>query len=260
MKDVELPPGLSGYVKAWRTSGRAGVLKVSSRSAAGLTMPSAIGRDVIVTEKALSAFSPKALKSGIIMAIMSQSLGLERNFIILRAAALAMAAPTSVILVNLAFLLRGWTPDFEIGNASLVWLAIILAWWAAEVAVLFVKRILSLKLNEAAFSVLRDATGIIEAAEAMVVGNLDAPTRPWWRRPFRDRPSALEQIERLRDLLLGRTAEGFVGRSGGGEIKPTGGSGGAGGAGSNGRGGGTEGDSGGAGETDGSGETDSRPS
>ncbi|MDR1545409.1 MAG: hypothetical protein LBU12_01560 [Deltaproteobacteria bacterium] len=204
MTAEETPQGLAAYVKAWQADGRKGGLKVSGLNPPGLTMPSAVGRDLVATEAALAAFPPNALKSGLLIALLKQSLGLERNYLILRAAALALAAPTSVILINLASLLRWGAFQPWPWKTPLIWLAIWLAWRLADLTSMFVQRVLCLKLNEATVSVLRDATGLLTAVEIMAARNLVPWRYPWWRRLFAERPGPLEQLEKLRDGLVKR--------------------------------------------------------
>jgi hypothetical protein len=97
----EAPEGLKPYLDVWREKFQAsGSLKVSDLFHSGLAMPVYLGQDVVVSGKALAAFTPEALKSGVLMAIMAQMLKLDRNHLCLRLAAMALGVPVAIIILH----------------------------------------------------------------------------------------------------------------------------------------------------------------
>jgi hypothetical protein len=196
--DEETPPGLPAFLEVWRRSfPKAGALKVSDLFRPGLAMPSYQGRDLYVTTKALAAFTPEALKSGVVMAIMAQMLKLDRNYLIMRLAAMTLAAPGAVIILHSLGFAMGYPALTGPRLIVLVWLAV---WFARQVATLIdrhLRKYLVHKLNAAVVAVTANAPALVTAIGTMARYNQVSWKPRWWDRLAGGWPSPQEQIERL---------------------------------------------------------------
>ncbi|MDR1658475.1 MAG: hypothetical protein LBT47_13180 [Deltaproteobacteria bacterium] len=205
IKPEEVPAGMSPFLESWQKNQKvAGGIKVSGLFQPGLTMPSYLGPNVVISDKALAAFTPDALKSGIIMAFMSQMLSLERNYLIIRLAAIALAVPGAIIILHSLGFFLGFPLSIEPWLMPLIWLA---AWFAFQVSRLLefgLKRFLCYKLNAAAATVTSSVFSIITAIGTMVRYNQIPWHSPWWRRVFTDWPSPESQVAKLEAMAKDR--------------------------------------------------------
>jgi hypothetical protein len=160
-------------------------------------MPSYMGRDLIVTEKALAAFQPESLKAGLVMAMVSQMLKLNRNCVVLRLVALCMAIPASMMLLySLGFLL-GYPMMVRPSHVALVWMGCWLSFRVSNLVMNFISRILCHRMNLATATILGQVMPLVKCIETMARYNLVSWKQAWWRRLFSPWPGPKEQIKAI---------------------------------------------------------------
>jgi hypothetical protein len=201
--EEETPEGLGSFLEVWRRSfPKAGALKVCDAFRPGLSMPGYMGRDLVVTGKALAAFTPDSLKTGVVMAIMAQMLKLDRNYLFLRFAAMALAVPGAIIIVHSLGFAMGADVMSGPRLLPLIWLA---AWFSRQVSVLIerqLRKYLVHKLNFAVVSVTGNATALVTAIGTMAKYNQAAWKSRWWSRLASAWPAPQDQIDRLTEALI----------------------------------------------------------
>ena len=199
----EIPEGLAPFLDVWRKSfPKAGKLKVYDTFRKGLSMPGYLGSDLVISGKALAAFTPEALKTGVVMAIMTQMLKLDRNYLILRLAAVALAVPGAIIILHSLGFFLGFPLMSEPRLIPLVWLAV---WFARQVSVLIerqLRRYLAYKLNYAVVSVTGNAPALVTFIGTMARYNQAAWRSRWWIRLASSWPSPQDQIDRLTAAII----------------------------------------------------------
>ncbi|MDR1111165.1 MAG: hypothetical protein LBP92_10860 [Deltaproteobacteria bacterium] len=200
MADEEVPAGLFGFFDKWQGQEgrrRDGQLMVLQNFGPGLSMPSYLGRNLIVTEKALAAFPPEALKAGIVMAMVSQMLKLNRNCVVLRLVALSMAIPASMMLLYSLGLLLGYPMMVRPNHVALVWMGCWLSFRVSNLVMNLINRILFHRLNLATATILGQVMPLVKAIETMSRYNLVSWKSSWWRRLYSSWPGPREQIRAL---------------------------------------------------------------
>ncbi|MDR2456173.1 MAG: hypothetical protein LBE49_06225, partial [Deltaproteobacteria bacterium] len=183
IRPEEIPEGLGPFLEVWRRSfPKAGNLKVYDLFRPGLSMPGYLGRDLVVSAKALAAFTPDALKTGVVGAIMAQMLKLDRNYLVLRLASMALAVPGAIIILHSLGFLMGFPLVSGPRLLPLVWLAVWLARQASELIERQLEKYLCYKLNAAVVSVTGNAPALVTVIGTMARYNQVAWTSRWWSR------------------------------------------------------------------------------
>jgi hypothetical protein len=195
--DDEVPEGLNKLLKAWQKE-HPGKIMVSNLFGVGLRPPFPSGGDVIVSEKALVAFIPEALKSYLVMAMMGQLLKLDRNFLLLRLMTMSLCLPFGFMMLNSLGIFLGYPMTISPANLVLLWLGVWLALKFSDGTLKFLKRYIYHKLNSAVVAVTHNLTGLISAIETMARYNQAAWQSPWWRTFTLEWPSPEDQLKKLR--------------------------------------------------------------
>jgi hypothetical protein len=202
MAPEETPGGLKPFLDVWRRSNAAtGRIMVSDLFQSGLAMPGYLGSDVVVSGKALAAFTPDALKSGVLMAMMSQMLKLDRNRLVMRLAAMTLAVPGAIIVTHSLGFLLGFPLSVGPRLLPLIWVAV---WFAALAARLLdrqMSKFLCHKLNAAVVTVTGNLQPLVTAIGTMARYNQVPWRASWYARLLTDWPAPVDQFERLKEAL-----------------------------------------------------------
>ncbi|MDR2444057.1 MAG: hypothetical protein LBE31_11115 [Deltaproteobacteria bacterium] len=194
----ETPEGVGPFLEIWqRNWQRSGSLKVYDLFQPGLSMPFYMGSNVVVSGKALAAFTPEALKIGVVMAIMGQMLKLERNYLFMRLTVLGLAVPWAIIILHSLGFFLGFPLVIGPSLIPLIWLAVWLAYRTSNFLEANLKRFLCHKFNSAALTVTSNSFAIIASIGTMARYNLIPWSAPWWQRVFAAWPSPDTQVEKL---------------------------------------------------------------
>ncbi|MDR0355683.1 MAG: hypothetical protein LBJ64_08105 [Deltaproteobacteria bacterium] len=200
MTDEEIPAELNGILANWASQQKGAVkgrLMTNEFFGAGLSLPEYVGRDVVVTKKALAVFRPAGLAAGVVSALVSQMLRLNRNMLILRLAILTMCAPISMVLLYSFGFMLGYPAFVKVGHLPLIWLGCWLGWQACRLVMSFVSRLLRHRLNLAVAAILSGADPLISAISTMAAYNY-VPWEPaWWLSLTASQPSPKEQTAAL---------------------------------------------------------------
>lgn len=207
IRPEEIPEGLAPFLDVWRRNfPKAGQLKVFDLFQPGLTMPGYLGHDLVVSGKALAAFTPDALRSGVVMAIMTQMLKLDRNYLIMRLAAIALAVPGAIIILHSLGFAMGFPLATSPRSMPLIWLA---AWFARQVSVLLerqLRKYLQYKINSAVVAVTRDPAALSTAIGTMARYNQVAWKSRWWDKLSSAWPAPQDQIDRIEASVVAAAA------------------------------------------------------
>jgi hypothetical protein len=196
MTAEEFPDGLHSFFESWRKH-QDGKLMVCKNFGPGLTMPTYQGQNLVVTEKALAAFQPEALKAGLVMAMVSQMLKLKRNFLVLRLVALTMAVPASMILLYSLGFLMGYPVVVRVSHLALVWMGCWLSYHVSNLVMNFISRILHNRLNLATIAIMGQIMPMVKAIETFSRYNLMPKKVPWWRTVCSPYPGPKDQIRAI---------------------------------------------------------------
>jgi hypothetical protein len=199
LRDVtgeEFPEGLYGFFEKWQKH-QGGKLMVCQNFGPGLTMPSYMGQNLIITEKALASFQPESLKAGLVMAMVSQMLKLRRNYLILRLVALTMAVPASMMLLYSLGFMMGYPVMVKVSHVALVWMGCWLSFHVSNLVMNFINRILYHRLNLATIAIMGQIMPLVKAIETMAHYNLLPKKTPWWRTVNSPYPAPKDQIRAI---------------------------------------------------------------
>jgi hypothetical protein len=197
----ELPPGTARCMGLLSGAGGRlgeGDILVSLAFYPGLQPPFVMASKILVPEKALEAYTPKALEAGIAAAALGHSIGAARGAIALRFFSMALAAPASLILLNSVGLLLGFPAVAGFGLAGLFWAGVWMAYWFSGFVSLFVERAVSARVCATVAALTMDARGLYEYVELTARGNLDPVSRKPVTELFRARRGAVAQFEAVK--------------------------------------------------------------
>jgi hypothetical protein len=153
---------------------------------------------LIISEKALSAFPPRALTLLTVSAVVEGLVKAPLKFLPLRGCALAVAAPlTAVLLGTLGTHLWLYPLVHNPALITLVWLAGWSGLILAEFATRIVRRDLEAQLSAAAATILKDDAAVGAARVTLAVKNLEEEAPPAWRNWFSHRYSSQAFIKRF---------------------------------------------------------------
>ncbi|MDR2461110.1 MAG: hypothetical protein LBE38_10125 [Deltaproteobacteria bacterium] len=177
--------------------------KVSTLFTKGLVPPYVAGKTLVIPEKALSSFTPDALKARILMALLYYVISARRNVLGFRTIGLALAVPSALVLLNSVGLWLGHNLLVPRDPALIgfLWLATWLAFWFSEFLTLFVIRQLDYRVSATVAALTLDAQGLFLSVEVMARYNLDPMEETPIRDIFRARPSPLTQLKHIRDTI-----------------------------------------------------------
>jgi hypothetical protein len=171
---------------------------VSSAFFPGLQAPFPMAGKIVVPEKALARLPPKALETLLVAAALSRFSRVGRSLTLLRIFCMALAAPTSLILLNSVGVVFGYPFETPPGLAALFWAGVWSAFWFAELSILFFRRAVSTRLYATVAAVTMDAKGLFQSIELVARGNLDPTRRSPFLDLFRPRQSPESQFEAIK--------------------------------------------------------------
>jgi hypothetical protein len=159
---------------------------------------------LIIPEKALVTFTPRALALLTVPAVVEGLVKAPLNFILLRGCALAVAGPLAAILIS-TLGARLWIyPMFhKPALVLLIWLAAWLGLALADFTTRLVRRDLEAQLAAAAALILRDDEAVDAARSTLALKNLEEEAPPAWRDWFSHnygRPAFLKRCQHYRRL------------------------------------------------------------
>jgi hypothetical protein len=194
----ELPAGLDGVLRNWKTKGQErGKLMIDFSQGKGLDPPSYLGTDIVIPQRALTDIPVEALKVGIVISMVSQMLNLKRNYLILRVAALTMAVPAAMFLLYSLGYAMGYPIWVRPGHIVLIWLGCWLSFHASCQVMNFVNRLLYHRLNLATAAIINQTQPIITNTEALALQNLVPWDGHWWDFFTSYYPSPKDQVKNL---------------------------------------------------------------
>jgi hypothetical protein len=193
----EIPEGLDSFIAVWQKK-RPGALRVSTLFKLGLVPPFSADRDIIVSEKSLAIFTPEALKSYLVMAMMGQLLKLDRNFLVMRLTTMTLSVPFALMLLTTLGYFLGYPQVISAACLVLVWAAVWLSWQCSQLTMKFFQRYIWHKLNSAAVALTENSTSLIVGIKTIAHYNLIAWHCPWWRSFVLDWPAPADQLKQLR--------------------------------------------------------------
>jgi hypothetical protein len=208
-RDDELPDGIGRVLDALPEGRRLreGDVWVDTAFCEGLKPPAIVMGRVIIPEKALSSFSPQALKTQIVLTVLSFLVNIPRNTFVYRLLSLALGAPIALILINSVGLVTGYPLVVTVGLVPLFWLGTWAAYWFSEFSSLLLSRALCLKLSAATVAITRDVAGLFDSIQVLARYNLEPPEGSFFRDLFRERFSPDQQIRKLKGSLMELTDE-----------------------------------------------------
>ncbi|MDR1079380.1 MAG: hypothetical protein LBQ79_00070, partial [Deltaproteobacteria bacterium] len=200
-EEGEIPPGTEKYL-ALLSSGDVKVgpedVLVSTAFYPGLPAPFPMAGRILVPEKALRAFPPKALEVRVAAAALCRVVSSGRSIALLRFFSMSLAVPAALILLNSAGILYGYPVVVRPPLVALVWAGIWAAFWFSEFAALYVERTVSARVSATVAAVTLDARSLFESVEITARGNLDPATQTPWLDFFRPRQNPVSQFEAIR--------------------------------------------------------------
>ncbi|MDR1314395.1 MAG: hypothetical protein LBQ12_12050 [Deltaproteobacteria bacterium] len=225
-EEGEIPPGAAKYLKALSSGpvkiGPEDVL-VSTAFYPGLPQPYPMAGKILVPEKALGAFPPKALEIRLAAAALCRVVSSARSLTILRFFSMSLAVPASLILLNSVGILFGYPVMVKPELTALVWAGVWASYWFSEFAALFVERTISARVSATVAAVTLDARSLFESVELTARANLDPSSQTPFLDLFRPRQNPVSQFESIRksiremvEAAAKRRAAAGAGTSGGG--------------------------------------------
>ncbi|MDR2725159.1 MAG: hypothetical protein LBC90_03645 [Candidatus Adiutrix sp.] len=159
---------------------------------------------LVISEKALGAFTPRALNLLAVSAMVEGLVKAPLKFLFLRGCALAVAVPLAAVFIS-TLGTRLWLYPLVHNPALiiLVWLAGWLGLALADFSTRLVRRDLSTQLAAAAALILKDDEAADAARTTLSVKNLEEETPPAWRNWFsrhHSRPIFLKRFQYYRRL------------------------------------------------------------
>jgi hypothetical protein len=140
---------------------------------------------LVISEKALGAFTPRALTFLTVSAVVGGLVKAPLKFVFLRGCALGVAAPLAAVLLHtLGYHL--WQYPF-INNPALIILVWLAAWFGlnlADFSARIVRRDLEAQLAAAAALILKDDEAVEAARTTLAAKNLEEEAPPAWRNWF----------------------------------------------------------------------------
>ncbi|MDR3153831.1 MAG: hypothetical protein LBW85_06065 [Deltaproteobacteria bacterium] len=198
---------------------------ISTAFRPGLAAPFPMAGKIIVPEKALAAFPPKALEARIAAAALERLVSASRNLTVLRFFSMALAAPGSLILLNSVGLFFGYPLAATPGLAGLIWAGGWGAFWFSELAALFVERAVSARLLATVAAITMDARSLFESIELMARWNLDPARQTPLLDFFRPRQNPISQFEAIKAAITEMVAAASSRREKAGSAPPSSGNG-----------------------------------
>jgi len=206
----ELDPALTERLDNWaRQMGfKPWPIRIDTSFSPYLTTPHLSGfgstQTLVIPEKALSAFTPRALALLTVSAMVEGLAKAPLKFIFLRGCALAVASPLAAILICTLGARMWFYPILH--NPALViliWLAGWLGLALADFTTRIVRRDLEAQLASAAALILKDDEAVDAARTTLALKNLEEEAPPAWRdwfSPRYGRPAFLKRCQHYRGL------------------------------------------------------------
>jgi hypothetical protein len=159
---------------------------------------------LVIPEKALVAFTPRALALLTVSAMVEGLVKAPLKFIVLRGCALAVTGPLAAILIS-TLGTRLWLYPMLHSPAliTLIWLAGWLGLALADLTTRIVRRDLEAQLASAAAMILKDDEAVDAARTTLALKNLEEEAPPAWRDWFShrySRPAFLKRCQHYRRL------------------------------------------------------------
>ena len=140
---------------------------------------------LIISERALSAFTPRALTLLTVSAMVEGLVKAPLKFLLLRGCALAVAGPLAAVFIStLGTRLWLYPLTYNPALVILIWLAGWIGLSLADFSARLVRRDLSAQLAAAAALILKDDEAASAARTALAVKNLEEEAPPAWRNWF----------------------------------------------------------------------------
>ena|GEM_PF-2272803 len=212
-RQEEVDPALNQRFEKW--AGRMGLkpppIRVSTAFSPFLAPPRLIGlgpaQTLVISEKALAAFTPRALTFLTISAMLEGLVKAPMKFFCLRLCALAAAVPLAAVLIGtLGTRLWLYPLVFSPSLIILVWLAGWLGLTLADFTSRLVRRDLEAQLAAAASMILKDDEAAGMARAALAAKNLEEEAPPAWRDWFSysySSPAFMKRCQHYRRLNEG---------------------------------------------------------
>ncbi|MDR1037027.1 MAG: hypothetical protein LBT40_10790 [Deltaproteobacteria bacterium] len=200
----ELPPGTEKYLTLL-SSGQVKIslddVLVSTSFYPGLPAPFTMSGKILVPERALRGFPPKALEVRVAAAALCRVVSSGRSITLLRFFSMALAVPASLILLNSVGILFGYPIVARPGVIALVWAGVWASFWFSEFAALYVERSVSARVSATVAAVTLDARSLFESVELSARGNLDPGFQTPFLDLFRPRQNPVSQFESIKKSI-----------------------------------------------------------
>jgi len=209
-QEGELDPALTERLDNWarQMGSKPWPIRIDTTFSPYLTTPRLSGfgsaQALVIPEKALSAFTPRALALLTVSAMVEGLVKAPLKFILLRGCALAVAGPLAAIFISTLGARMWFYPMFH--NPALViliWLAGWLGLALADFTTRIVRRDLEAQLASAAALILKDEEAVDAARTTLALKNLEEEAPPAWRDWFSQRygrPAFLKRCRHYRSL------------------------------------------------------------
>ncbi|MCL2029237.1 MAG: hypothetical protein FWG97_02330 [Deltaproteobacteria bacterium] len=209
-REDEVDPALSQRFDKWakRMDFRPRPIQVSATFSPYLSPPRLSGlgptQTLVISEKALAAFTPRALTLLTVSAVVEGLVKTPLKFFLLRLCALAAAGPLAAVFIG-TLGARLWLYPMVYNPALiiLVWLAAWLGLTLADFTARLVRRDMEAQLAAAAAMILKDDEAVRAARATLAARNLEEEAPPAWRDWFSHSygaPAFLKRYQHYRRL------------------------------------------------------------